>query len=243
MACTSSGRTVMRPRYGPIIGDVTDGSDPRPVIRVDIWSDVVCPWCYIGKRRFEAAAAELADELCVVSTYRPYQLDPAAPREPTPVLDAYSRKFGGPDEARRIIDHVTSTAAADGIKFRMDIAQRANTFDAHRLLWLAGATDHQSALKEALMRAYFCDGRDIADREVLTKCAGEVGLDDEGVRGFLASNDGVAEVRAELRSAAELDVTAVPTFVVNGTWAIPGAQDPATFVQVLRRVAARAAAT
>jgi predicted DsbA family dithiol-disulfide isomerase len=222
---------------------VTDGSDPRPVIRVDIWSDVVCPWCYIGKRRFEAAVQEVADELRVVSTYRAYQLDPSAPREPTPVIEAYSKKFGGPAKAREIIDHVTSTAAAAGIEFNMDAAQRANTFDAHRLLWLAAATGQQSALKEVLLRAYFTEGRDIANHDELVSCADAVGLDIDGVRGFLASDDGVGEVAAELRSAAELGITAVPTFVVNGVWSIPGAQDTTTFTQVLRRVAHRAAAT
>jgi predicted DsbA family dithiol-disulfide isomerase len=107
---------------------------------------------------------------------------------------------------------------------------------AHRLLWLTQATGHQIALKERLLQAYFIDGLDIGDPDVLAVCAADVGLDHDRVRAFLDSDDGVAEVRHELLTAAEMEVTAVPTFVFDGKWMVPGAQDPATFVQVLRRV-------
>jgi predicted DsbA family dithiol-disulfide isomerase len=130
-------------------------------------------------------------------------------------------------------------AADNGIHFRMDRALRANTLQAHRLLWLARATDHQVALKERLLQAYFIDGLDIGDPEVLATCAADVGLDHDRVLAFLDSDDGVAEVRNELRAAAEMDITAVPTFVFDGRWMVPGAQDPDTFVQVLRRVVAK----
>src|SRR6187431_3514883 len=105
-------------------------------MQVEIWSDVVCPWCYIGKRRFERAVAEVADDIEVRAVYRPYQLDPSAPRGASvPVVEAYARKFGGPERAEQILDHVTRIAADDGIEFRMDRALRANTLLAHRLLW------------------------------------------------------------------------------------------------------------
>ena len=212
----------------------------RPSVTVEIWSDVICPWCYIGKRRFEAAIAELGDEIDVDIVFRPYQLDPtASPGKAGPVLDAYAKKFGGVERAHEIIDHVTAVAAASGIEFRMDRALRANTFLAHRLLWLAQATGHQIALKERLLQAYFIDGLDIGDRDVLAGCAADVGLDHDRVRAFLDSDDGVDEVRRELGSAQELEITAVPTFVFDGKWMVPGAQDPDTFVQVLRRVVAR----
>ena len=212
----------------------------RPSVTVEIWSDVVCPWCYIGKRRFETAIAELGDEIDVDITFRPYQLDPtASPGKSGPVLAAYAKKFGSEERAHEIIDHVTEVAAASGIEFRMDRALRANTFLAHRLLWLAQATGHQVALKERLLQAYFIDGLDIGDPEVLSTCAAEVGLERDGVRAFLDGDDGVDEVRKELRSADELEITAVPTFVFDGTWMVPGAQDPDTFVQVLRRVVAK----
>ena len=212
----------------------------RPHVDVEIWSDVVCPWCYIGKRRFEAALAELADEVDVDIVFRPYQLDPtASPGKAGPVIEAYAKKFGGRERAQEIIDHVTAVAADSGIQFRMDRALRANTLLAHRLLWLAQGTGHQIALKERLLQAYFIDGLDTGDPDVLATCAAEVWLDHDRVRAFLDSDDGVAEVRAELRTAAEMEITAVPTFVFDGKWMVPGAQDSDTFVQVLRRVIAK----
>lgn len=211
----------------------------RPLIAVDVWSDVVCPWCYIGKRRFEEALAELAGELDVQVTYRAYQLDPSAAGPPVPVAEAYARKFGGPERAAEIIEHLTSVAAEHGIDFRMDRALRANTFDAHRLLWLASATGHQSALKERLLQAYFVEGLDVSSHEVLARCAADAGLPAERVLAFLASDDGADAVRADIDIAGEHGISAVPTFVVNGAWSIPGAQDPDTFVTVLRRMAAR----
>ena len=212
----------------------------RPHVEVEIWSDPVCPWCYIGKRRFETAVAELADEIDVHVVFKPFQLDPtASPGKAGPVLDVYAKKFGGPERAREIIDHVTAVAADSGILFRMDRALRANTLLAHRLLWLAQATDNQVALKERLLQAYFIDGLDIGDPEVLATCAADVGLDHDRVLAFLESDDGMAEVRDELQAAAEMEITAVPTFVFDGRWMVPGAQDPDTFVEVLRRVVAK----
>jgi predicted DsbA family dithiol-disulfide isomerase len=212
----------------------------RPHVEVEIWSDVVCPWCYIGKRRFETAVAELADEIDVHVVFKPFQLDPtASPGKAGPVLDAYAKKFGGPERAREIIAHVTAVAAANGIQFRMDRALRANTLLAHRLLWLAKSTDNQVALKERLLQAYFIDGLDIGDPEVLATCVADVGLDRDSVLAFLDSDDGLDEVRAEMRAAAEMEITAVPTFVFDGKWMVPGAQEPDTFAQVLRRVVAK----
>ena len=207
---------------------------------MEIWSDVVCPWCYIGKRRFETAVERLADEVDVDVVFRPFQLDPtASPGKAGPVLDAYAKKFGGPERAQQIVDHVTAVAAESGIDFRMDKALRANTLLAHRALWLAQRSGHQVALKERLLRAYFIDGLDIGDPDVVARCAAEVGLDHDDVRAFLDTDDGLAEVREELRSAAELEITAVPTFVFDGKWMVPGAQDVDAFVEVLRRVVAR----
>lgn len=219
----------------------TSTAEPaRPRVTVDVWSDVVCPWCYIGKRRFERALAELDGELDVEVRFRPYQLDPtASPGKSQPVFDAYARKFGGPEQARAIIDRVTRTAAADGIEFRMDRALRANTLLAHRLLWWAeqpGSPVAQSDLKERLLQAYFVDGSDVGDPDTLADLVGELGADRDDVLVFLESDAGLAAVRADLASAADQGITAVPTFVVDGRWAIPGAQDPETFVNVLRRL-------
>lgn len=217
------------------------------VLEVEIWSDVVCPWCYIGKRRFENAVAQLradGDDIEVRAVYRPYQLDPtASPGKATPVSEAYAKKFGGPERARQIMDHVTGIAASEGIEFHMDRALRANTLLAHRLLWLTESTGHQHALKERLLRAYFEDGLDIGDPDVLADCASEIGLERDRVRAFLDSDDGLAEVQQWLRAAGEYEITAVPTFVFAGPegqgWMVPGAQESDTFVTVLRRLADR----
>ena len=214
---------------------------------VEVWSDVVCPWCYIGKRRFERAVAEVAGEIDVRVTYRPYQLDPtASPGRSTPVADAYARKFGGPERASQIIDHVTSVAAGDGLEFHMERALRANTLLAHRLLWVAAPTGHQVALKERLLQAYFVDGLDVGDPDVLADCAASVGMERDAVRAFLDRGDGVAEVRAALEHAREHEITAVPTYVISDprgriAWTVPGAQDSDTFVSVMRRIAAKIA--
>lgn len=209
-------------------------------MQVEIWSDVVCPWCYIGKRRFERAVAELAGEVELDIVYRPYQLDPtASPGKSQPVFDAYAKKFGGPEQATAILARVTEAAAGDGIEFRMDRALRANTLLAHRLLWLAelpGSPVDQQVLKERLLQAYFVDGLDIGDPEVLADCADEVGLPRQDALDFLESDRGRAEVAAYLEQAADHGISAVPTFVINGQWAIPGAQDTDTFVNVIRRL-------
>jgi predicted DsbA family dithiol-disulfide isomerase len=207
---------------------------------VEIWSDVVCPWCYIGKRRFETAVAEVAEEIDVDVVFRPYQLDPtASPGKAGPVIEAYAKKFGGPERAQELIDHVTAVAAESGIEFRMDRALRANTLLAHRLLWLAETKGVQLAMKERLLQAYFIDGLDIGDPETLAACAAAVGLDHHDVRVFLDGDGGVEEVRAELQAAADLEITGVPAFVFDGKWMVPGAQESDTFVQVLRRVVAK----
>ena len=215
-------------------------------IRIEIWSDVVCPWCYIGKRRFERALVELGGEVEVDVLYRAFQLDPTASLgKSEPVLNAYAKKFGGEDQARSIIERVTTTAAEDGIEFRMDRALRSNTLLAHRLIWLAERPDSpvtQSALKERLLQAYFIDGLNIGDPTVLADCAAQVGFDRQQVATFLDSDRGRAEVGEQINQAAEMGVTAVPTYVVDGRWAIAGAQDTETFVRLLRQLSDRLAA-
>jgi len=213
---------------------------------VEVWSDVVCPWCYIGKRRFATASATLAAdpafEAEIEVVYRPFQLDPhAPPGTAMPVAEAYARKFGGPERAAAIIANITATAAEEGLDFHLDRAQRANTRDAHRLLWYAetsGPPGAQGELKERLLAAYFVEGRNVGDPEVLVEEATAAGLDATGVRDVLGSDAGQAEVAEALAYAAEAGITAVPTYVIDGRWSVPGAQDPAVFVQVLQRLAA-----
>jgi predicted DsbA family dithiol-disulfide isomerase len=214
---------------------------------VEVWSDVVCPWCYIGKRRFETAASRLAGDPefdhQVEVVYRPYQLDPKAPPGTTmSVSETYARKFGGPEQAAAMIENITGVAAADGLEFHLDRAQRANTRDAHRALWYArqsGPPGAQRALKERLLAAYFTDGSNIADPDLLAAEAARAGLDRDDVLGMLDSDQGIAEVAESLAFATDAGITAVPTYVIDGRWSIPGAQDPDVFVQVLRRLADR----
>jgi predicted DsbA family dithiol-disulfide isomerase len=222
----------------------------RPTVMIDIFSDVVCPWCYIGKRRFEAGLAEAtADGDLGVDfhiEFKPYQLDPtAAPGVAGPVIDAYAKKFGGAEKADQIIDHVTRNAAEEGLEFHMERSLRANTLLAHRLIWWAAQPDApvtQDAMKERLLQAYFMDGTHVGNAAALADCAADIGADRDAVLSFLESSSGTAEVAAELEHARDNGITAVPTYVFNDQWAVPGAQDAATFAKVLRRMAERALA-
>ena len=210
-------------------------------MRLEIFSDVVCPWCYIGKQRFDRAVTNLTTagiRLNLEVNYRPFQLDPTAPLDvPTPVRDAYAKKFGTAERADEILDHVTAIAATEGLNFRMDIAVRANTSRAHRLIALAQATeiDH-TKLKESLMIAYFCDGKDISNVDTLIEIASTFGLDKAQVSDLLNSELGSEQLEAELVRATELGVTAVPTYVFNEQWSVPGAQDSETFERVLKKL-------
>jgi predicted DsbA family dithiol-disulfide isomerase len=231
----------------------SDQPTTRPTVTVEVWSDVVCPWCYIGKRKFASGLAQAEAELAAAGvevdfdvSYHPYQLDPtAAPGAAGPVIDAYAKKFGGPEQAAAIIANVSERAAEVGLDFRMDRALRANTLLAHRMIWLAGESDSpvaQDVMKERLLQAYFHDGLNIGDPDVLADCAAEVGFDRDSAYDFLASGRGTDEVRAELDVAHDNGITAVPTYVLNGQWAVPGAQEPETFAQVLRKMAHQAVA-
>jgi predicted DsbA family dithiol-disulfide isomerase len=216
-------------------------------MRVEIVSDVVCPWCYIGKRRFEAALALLALEgitTDLTMTYRAFQLDPTAPLgPPTPVRDAYAKKFGGVDRADRILATVTNAAAAEGLEFRMDVALRANTLRAHRLLSYIGRVQpsSQGAVNEAIMRAYFTEGKDIADPATLVECASCTMLDHSTLTTVVTGENDEIEraVRDDVAWAAARDITAVPTFVVNDSLAVPGAQDAPTFARLMKKMIAR----
>ena len=216
-------------------------------MRIEIFSDVICPWCFIGKRRFETAISRLRDrgvDVQVDYMFRPFQLDPTAPTDsPTPTKDAYAKKFGGPERATEILDHVTSVAAQDNITFNMDIAVRANTFLAHRLLSFA-LKQHGAAvqipLKERIMDAYFTDGKNIGDIDVLADCAESAGIDRIEAHTFLSGDELVDEVRSEIAEAAEYGVTAVPTFIINGQWSVPGAQDVEMFERIIERILEKA---
>ena len=205
-------------------------------MHVEIWSDIACPWCYVGKRRFEAALAAFEQRDAVRVTWRSFELDPHAPRERT--VDAASHlaeKYGtSREQALEMHRGMIETAAAVGLDFRFDLARGGNTFDAHRLLHLALAHDLQDALKERLMRAYLTQGQVIGDPVVLERLSLEVGLPQDEVRDVLASDRFAAEVRGDERTATSLGISAVPFFVVDRAIGAAGAQPPEALGELLR---------
>ncbi|MFD6567530.1 DsbA family protein [Micromonospora profundi] len=209
-------------------------------MEIEIYADVVCPWCYIGKRRLDEALARYEGEVTV--RYRPFQLDPSPVPEPRPTVEAMAAKFGGPERARQMFDHVTQIAAADGLRLDFDRALIANTFDAHRLV--SYATDHGRAAEmiEALYQAHFQQGVDVGSREALAAIAGGIGLDAADARRFLESDERVADITAQLASARDLGISSVPTFVLAGKYAVSGAQETQTLLAALTEVEQRESA-
>jgi predicted DsbA family dithiol-disulfide isomerase len=208
-------------------------------MRVEIWSDVACPWCYVGTRRFERAVEETGIDVEVV--YRAFELDPTVPVgvESPPLTDYLARKFGDRSRVQAAHARLTDAGAELGIDFRWAGMRRANTFDAHRLLTWALETAGsvaQRALKTALLRAYFTDGLDVADRGVLADLAAEVGLDRSAADDVLESERYADEVRAERDEAHRNGIAAVPTFVVEGQWMLQGAHDTSAWVKALRHM-------
>jgi predicted DsbA family dithiol-disulfide isomerase len=192
-------------------------------MKVEIWSDIVCPWCYLGKRRFESALArfEHADEVEVV--WRSFELDPEAPTRRGPSAEHLAQKYGWtPEQVAASHERMTALAAAEGLDYHLDETQGGNTFDAHRLLHLAREHGLQDELKERFMHAYFTEGEPIGEREVLERLAAEAGV--PGAADALASNRYADEVRADEREAQALGIRGVPFFVVDRRYGIEGAQ-------------------
>ncbi|MFF4891652.1 DsbA family protein [Micromonospora chersina] len=209
-------------------------------MEIEIYADVVCPWCWIGKRRLEQALAGYDGEVTV--RFRPFQLDPTPVTEPKPLIEALGAKFGGRDKAEGMAAHVTQVAKGAGIDMRFDRAVAANTFEAHRLVRFATERGRAAELVERLYRAHFQDGIDVGSTDALVKLAGEVGLDEAEAREYLESNLGRREVAADLSAAHQLGVSSVPTFVLAGKYAVTGAQEPETLLAALHEVAQREAA-
>jgi predicted DsbA family dithiol-disulfide isomerase len=200
---------------------------------VEIWSDIACPWCYVGKRRFEAALEGFEPDVEV--TWRSFELDPGAPasREES-AAEHLAGKYGMPvEEARARQAQLATMAADDGLELHFDRVQAANTFDAHRLTHLAAEHGRQDAMVERLQRAHFTDGELLSDHETLARLAAEVGV--PGAAEMLASDRFAAEVRDDERLAQEVGITAVPTFVVDRRVAVAGAQQPEVLRQLLQR--------
>jgi predicted DsbA family dithiol-disulfide isomerase len=201
-------------------------------LHIDIISDVICPWCFIGKRRLERALA-LRPEIAVDIAWRPFQLNPDMPREGMDRKAYLAAKFGAAAPAERIYANVAAAGASVDIPFAFERIRRTpNTRDAHRLIRRAGAEGRADATVEALFRSHFVEARDIGDIAVLAEIGGAVGLDREETRRWLLSPAAVDEVIAEDRSARHLGINAVPCFVFAGQYAVSGAQDPEFFLPV-----------
>src|SRR5262249_32480151 len=206
-------------------------------VRIDVVSDVVCPWCFIGKRRLEKAIA-LNPDIPVEVHYRPYFLNDWIPRGGISREEYLTTKFGSPERYNGIAQRVRAAAASEGLTYAIDkISRQPNTLDPHRLIRWADAIGKAPAMKQKLMDLYFTQGADLTDREVLVKAAADVGLDAEQVRAELASDKDIAEVEREALSAKEAGIQGVPCFILGGKFAISGAQAPEYLAEAISRVA------
>ncbi|MGH8039355.1 MAG: DsbA family oxidoreductase [Stenotrophomonas sp.] len=209
-------------------------------MKIDIWSDVVCPWCWIGKHRFQQGLALLGDDAPAVEVvWHPFLLDPDAGTRPVPLREAYAAKFGSAERTEQILTQTQTTARAEGLPMDFDQGQvRVTTLPAHRLMWLAGREGVQAEVGEALFRAHFVEGRNLADPQTLADAGAAGGLAAERITALLASDEGLEEIQAQLAQAQALGIQSVPTFVINDRYALQGAQPPEAFAQALRQIAA-----
>ena len=208
-------------------------------MKVEIWSDVVCPWCYIGKRRFEKALAQFPQRDQVELVWRSFELDPSAapsPADPGQHTAKLAAKFGrSVAEIDAMHDQMTATANAEGLPYRFDLNRSGNSFDAHRLLHLALAHGVQDELKERMDFATFCEGAPISEHPTLRALALEVGLPADEVDDVLATDRYAAAVRADVAQAAAYGINGVPFFVVDAKYGISGAQPPAVVLRTLEQ--------
>ena len=213
-------------------------------MKVEIWSDVACPFCFIGKRSFEDALERFEHRDDVEVTWRSFQLDPSAPAGSDHGLDELlARKYGRTiEQARQMNNQVTQMAAGVGLEYHLDRARPSNTFDAHRLIHLGRAHGIADAVKERLLRAYFTEGELLSDHETLVRLGAEVGLDADEAREALASDRFAAAVREELVEAHDLGLQGVPAFVFDRRSQVTGAQPADLFLQALQRAWAASAA-
>ena len=213
---------------------------PNPTgtpVTIDVVSDVVCPWCFIGKLRLEKALA-LKPEIPVEVRFHPYFLNPWIPREGIDRSAYLTTKFGSPDGYGQIAQRVKAAAAAEGLSYDSDKMRRQpNTLDCHRLIRWADQIGKAAAMKQRLMDLYFSEGADLTDRTVLVQAAADCGLDVEQVRAALASEEDVAAVEAQAKAAQEAGINGVPFFIFGGTFAVSGAQAPELLAEAIERAA------
>lgn len=211
-----------------------DVSEP---ISIDIWSDIACPWCYVGKRRLEEAMERFDHRDQVELRWRSFELDPTAPRVRTePNVERLANKYAMTvEQAGQAQQRVAQIAADHGITMRFETAKGGNTFDAHRLIQLAGEHDLQAQLSERLMAAHFTEGRAIGDPATLEELATQAGLDADLVGKVLDSDAYADDVRADERLARDYGITGVPFFVIDGRYGVAGAQDPGVLLDAIEQ--------
>ena len=210
---------------------------PQQPVRIDVVSDVVCPWCFIGKRRLEKALA-LKPEIPVEVHWHPYFLNDWIPREGMAREEYLTTKFGSPERYKGIAQRVSAAAAAEGLVYDSDKMKRQpNTTDCHRLIMWADVQGKAPAMKQKLMDLYFTEGADLSDRETLVKAAADVGLDADKVRGDLAGEKDVDAVGDEAQRAKEAGIDGVPCFIFAGKYAVSGAQAPEYLAEMIERAA------
>ena len=203
---------------------------------VDIYSDVVCPWCYVGLKRFEAASALLERPSSVTVTWRPFELNPTMPAAGMDRKVYLEAKFGSAGAVESMLDHVREAGRQSGIAFAFEkILRTPNTFDAHRLIWLAARQGRQHEMVARLFRGYFEEGMDLSDRRALVQAATEAGIEDGDTAVWLASQKGAKEVRVEERTGLQLGIRAVPYFSIEGQPGLSGAHPPTVIAEWLRR--------
>jgi predicted DsbA family dithiol-disulfide isomerase len=213
----------------------------REPVTIDVVSDVVCPWCFIGKHRLDRALA-LKPEIPVEVRFHPYFLNPWVPREGIDRKDYLTTKFGSPEGYGQIAQRVKAAAAAEGLTYASEKMQRQpNTLDCHRLIRWAGAIGKAAEMKQRLMDLYFTEGADLSSPDVLVQAAADVGLEGHEVRIRLAGDYDVAVVEAQAKTAQEAGINGVPFFILGGRYAISGAQEPEALAEAITRVAEEAA--
>ncbi len=219
---------------------VSDMNSDEPTTTLEIISDVVCPWCYIGKRRLSQALEILGSDIPITVRWKPYELNPTMPAGGMDRQNYYASKFGSAAYAENLIANVTANAHNDGLAMDYDNIKRVpNTRIAHRLIWLAEQFDCQDAIVDALFQAYFVDGRNIEDREVLLDIAVEAGIADDVASEFLDSDEALDLVATEAKAAHNAGIQGVPAFVLNGRFLFSGAQSPETISLTIKRAIAK----
>jgi predicted DsbA family dithiol-disulfide isomerase len=208
---------------------------------LDVVSDVICPWCFLGKRRLDAALARI-DDIDVFVRWRPFMLDPTIPPEGLDRQDYMLAKFG-PERLKTIHDPLIAAGEELGVPFDFDkITRTPNTLDAHRLIRWSHTVERQHETAERLFMAYWSEGQDVSDRDVLARCAGDAGINAAQIRELLDSAQDVEETKAEIQHATTIGVTGVPTFILGQSYALVGAQSPDVLADAISRVAAEIAA-